>query len=379
MTKANGDVAPGFERVREAFELGFDEGIEVGASFAVFRGARPLVNLWGGFRDRDRTRPWEPDTLINVYSTTKGMAALVCAMLVDRGELDYDAPVSRYWPEFAGRGKQDVSVAMLLSHQAGLSATREPVEALDFCDADRINALLLDQEPLFEPGSASGYHALTFGTLVGELVRRASGRSLGTFFREEVAGPLGVDFHIGLPESEESRVAEMIGPRETPAIASMAENAVQQLAFSNPFTPPEIPNERAWRAAEIPAANGQANAAAIAKVYGALAGGGELDGVRLLGPEALAQATATRITGPDLVLGFEADWGAGYMRNPGGLLYGPNPDAYGHSGYGGSFGCADPVAGLGIGYAMNQMDANLVGDPRPLRLLDAVYACLATA
>lgn len=372
----NGKVAPGFERVCEAFEKNFEEGLEIGASFAVYKGAEPLVDLWAGHCDREGARPWAHDTLINVYSTTKGMAALVCALLVDRGEMDYAAPVAKYWPEFGDHGKQDVSVSMLLSHQAGLSATRTPVDALDFCDPDFINALLLDQEPLFVPGSASGYHALTFGPLVGELVRRITGRSLGAFFHEEVAKPLQADFYIGVPEAEDERVADMVGPKAKPAISGAAENDVQRLALGNPAIPPEIPNERAWRAAEVPSANGHGNAQGLAKIYGVLASGGETDGVHLLSAQTLGLATTLQITGKDLVLGMKVEWANGFLRNIQSALYGPNPDTFGHSGFGGSFGCADPAAGIGIGYAMNQMDANLVGDPRSIRLITAVYDCI---
>lgn len=375
-TKIEGHVEPGFASVRDAFEQNFAEAGEVGASFAVYRNGRALVDLWAGHRDRARTRPWTEDTLVNVWSSTKGMAALVCALLVERGALDYDAPVASLWPEFGLHGKRDVTVGMLLSHQAGLSATREPVTELDFCDPEKINALLLAQEPLFEPGTTSGYHALTFGPLVGEVVRLASGRSLGRFFREEIAEPLGLDFHIGLPESEEARVAEMIAPAEKPEVSSFASNPVQRLALGNPATDPEVPNQRAWRAAEIPSANGQSDARSLARAYDLLASGGALSGVALLSADTLERAVAVRIAGPDRVLGLDMEWAAGFLRNRDAVIYGPHPAAYGHSGFGGSFGFADPRAGLGVGYAMNQMGANLAGDPRTLRLVGSLYAAL---
>lgn len=372
--KIEGHVAAGFEPVREAFAENF-AGDEVGASFAVHRRGRPLVDLWGGHRDAARTQPWRRDSLANLWSTSKGLAALCCAVLVDRGRLDYEAPVARYWPEFAAHGRERVTVAMLLSHQAGLSGLREPVAWLDFCDAARINARLLAQEPLFEPGSASGYHAVSFGPLVGELVRRVDGRSLGRVLREEVAGPLGADLHIGLPGSEHPRCAEMIphpaseGPREF-------QNEVQRCALGNPGADPGVCNRPAWRSAEIPSVNGQGCATGIAAVYDALANGGARGDVRLLSSAVLARATETRIDGPDLVLPVRMQWASGFIRNVYRVIYGPNPEAFGHTGYGGSYGYADPEAGVGVGYAMNYMAANLLGDPRGIRLVRALHACL---
>jgi CubicO group peptidase (beta-lactamase class C family) len=370
----HGRVEPGFERVREAFAENFD-GVEVGASFAVRRGERALVDLWGGFSDAARTRPWRRDTLANVWSTTKGISALVCALLVDRRALDYDAPVARLWPEFGARGRQRVTLAMLLSHQAGLSGPREPVTWLDFCDADAMNARLLAQDPLFEPGSASGYHAVTFGPLVGELVRRAAGRSLGRFLADEIAGPLGADFFIGLPEREEPRCAEAIG---FPAgeSAPRFSNEAQRCALGNPRPDPLIPNQRAWRAAEIPSVNGRASADGIARIYAALAAGGALGGVRLLSRATLSRATACQISGVDLVLPVPLEWGCGWIRNSLKVIYGPNPEAFGHTGWGGSFGYADPQAGIGVGYAMNRMGESILGDPRGIRLVRALHDCL---
>jgi CubicO group peptidase (beta-lactamase class C family) len=371
--EAQGYVDPGFEPVRDAFVNNFNDG-EVGASFSVWRGNRAVVDLWAGHADRARTRPWRRDSLANVWSTTKGITATCCAMLVDRGELDYAQRVAHYWPEFGGHGRQDVTVAMLLSHQAGLSGPREPVAWLDFCDSEKILALLLDQEPLFEPGTGSGYHAVTFGTLVGELVRRATGESLGSFLQREVAEPLAADFFIGLPECHEPRVAEMIGHDGPTGLVDWA-NDVQRYALGNPPGNPEIPNERAWRAAELPAVNGQATAIGIAKIYGALANGGETDGVRLLGSDTLERATSKQIAGVDLVFNLPFEWGCGFIRNVHKILYGPNPEAFGHTGYGGAYGYADPARGIGVGYTMNRMGASLIGDQRGNRLVAALDAC----
>ncbi len=368
-----GRVAPGFERVRESFAANFAAGREVGASFAVMRDGEPVVDLWGGFRDRARTRPWTADTLINIYSSTKGFAALCVALLVDRGKLSYEQSVASVWPEFAAAGKGALTIAQLLSHQGGLSGASVPLSLRDYADHDKIARILAAQAPLFAPGQ-SGYHAITHGFLAGELVRRATGKTLGAFFAEEVARPLGADAWIGLPESEDARAAEMLAPPAGPNLP-LPEHPAARAALANPPMEPEVPNQRWWRAAEIPAANGHASAAGLARVYGMLARGGELGGRRFLSQQSLALATRERVHVRDLVLQIPMRWAAGFALNDGGI-YGPNKNAFGHSGWGGSFGCADPDAKLGLGYAMNQMYPNLLGDPRSLALIEAVYASL---
>jgi CubicO group peptidase (beta-lactamase class C family) len=368
-----GFAAPGFERVRQAFAENFAAGREVGASFAVVRDGERVVSLWGGSRDAARTRPWTGDTLVNVWSTTKGLAALCVALLVERGKLSYEQTVASVWPEFGARGKAALTIAQLLSHQAGLSGLREPIAIRDYADHAKIAGLLAAQEPFFAPGQ-SGYHAITHGFLTGELVRRATGKTLGAFFREEIAGPLGADAWIGLPESEDARAAEMVPPPGGPDLP-LPEHPAARAALGNPPLDPAVPNQRWWRAAELPAANGHATAEALARIYGMLARGGELDGRRFLSRETLAQATRERVLSTDLVLQVPTRWAAGWMLNNFGI-YGPNPATFAHAGWGGSFGAADPDAKLGIGYAMNQMYPNLMGDPRSLELLDAVYASL---
>lgn len=371
--KIDGFVATGFERVRDAFAENFDAGREVGASFAVARDGELVVELWGGFRDRARTQPWSRDTLINVWSTTKGLAALCIALLVDRGRLAYEQTVASVWPEFAAGGKQALTVAQLLSHQGGLSGLREPIAMRDFADHAKIARLLSAQAPFFAPGQ-SGYHAVTHGFLAGELVRRTTGQTLGAFFADEVARPLGADAWIGLPETQDSRAAEMIAPVGG-ANMPLPEHPAARAALGNPPLDPEVPNQRWWRAAEIPAANGQASATGLARIYGMLARGGEQSGTRFLARETLAQATRERVRCTDLVLQMPARWAAGWMLNEGGM-YGPNNNTFGHSGWGGAFGAADPDARLGFGYAMNQMYPNLQGDPRSLTLIAATYASL---
>ena len=373
----HGEVAPGFESVRDSFAKNFASGTELGASFAAQREGEILVDIWAGHRDAAARLPWERDTLTTVYSTTKGIAALVCAVLVDRGALDYDAPVSQYWPEFGGNGRDAVSVAMLLSHQAGLSALREPVTEPEFYEPGPLLARLLAQEPLFEPGSASGYHALTHGPLVGELVRRACGESLGSFLRREICEPLAADFFIGLPEELEPRVAEVVTPpRKRSGLGFKYPSEVAKLALANPGARPETPNTREWRAAEVASVNGQGCAAGLARIYAALAAGGTLDGTKILSRATIEKGSTSQIAGKDLVLGFPMDWACGWLRNYYGVIYGPNKDAFGHSGYGGSFGFADPRARIGVGYVPNRLAANMVGDKRALRLVRALYGCI---
>jgi CubicO group peptidase (beta-lactamase class C family) len=371
--KIEGFVAPGFERVREAFAANFAAGREVGASFAVVRDGELVIDLWGGFRDRSGTKPWTGDTLVNVYSTTKGLASACIALLVERGKLSYEQTVASVWPEFAAAGKQALTIGQLLSHQGGLSGLRETIAITDYADHAKLARLLAAQAPFFAPGQ-SGYHAITHGFLTGELVRRTTGKTLGAFFREELATPLGADAWIGLPESEDARAADIVAPPDGPNLP-LPEHPAARAALANPPLEPEVPNQRWWRAAEIPAANGHTNAAGLARIYGMLARGGELDGKRFLSRETLAQATRERVLSTDLVLQIPARWAAGWMLNNLGL-YGPNPRTFAHAGWGGSFGAADPDARLGIGYAMNQMYANLMGDPRSIALIEATYASL---
>jgi CubicO group peptidase (beta-lactamase class C family) len=371
-----GTVAPGFEAARDAFAANFARAgdyQEVGASFAAFHNGRPVVDLWGGWRDRARTKPWTRDTLINVWSSTKGITATAIAILVDRGLLDYHDKVAKHWPEFAANGKADITVAQLMSHQAGLNGFVEPTTAEDQLDWNGCVGKLARQKPAWAPGTASSYHAMTYGWLAGELVRRIGGKSAGAFVRDEIARPLGADVFIGLPDSEEHRVAEMIGPKRPPAIPPLS--GIAMMALTNPQQNPESPNGRDWRAAEIPAANGQSTAMGLARLYAMLAGGGSLGGARILSP-----ATITAMTAPatsdgrqDMFLGFTDSWGMGVAINTPGI-YGPNPQAFGHSGWGGSFGCADPGAGISIGYVCNQMGPELVGDPRTAGLCNAVLS-----
>jgi CubicO group peptidase (beta-lactamase class C family) len=388
MAEIQGRVDPAFERVREAFAQNFDARDEVGAAVAVYVDGRAVVSLHGGFADQARTRAWQPDTLANVYSTTKGMTALCAHRLVEQGRLDLDAPVARYWPEFAAEGKGELPVRWLLSHRAGLAAVREPLPPEALYDWQAMCTALAAEPPWWTPGSDHGYHALTFGWLVGELVRRIDGRSLGGYFREELAGPLGADFQIGLPDREHGRASELsaIPPPE----AGDAEGAslvaaflsdpegIAARAFLNPPSMAAGPNLPEWRRAEIPGANGHATADGIARVYAALARGGRMDGVHVLAPESIERCREEQSRGPDRVLGIHTRFGQGFMLSQDEPLaaFGPNRGAFGHPGAGGSVGFADPQAKLGFGYAMNRLGPNILLDPRAQALIDAAYASL---
>ncbi|MER5713967.1 serine hydrolase domain-containing protein [Streptomyces sp. NPDC002132] len=373
-----------FAAVRAAFEENFRERDELGAAVSVLVDGTPVVDLWGGWADAARTRAWERDTLVNVWSTSKGPTALCAHILVDRGLLDLDAPVAAYWPEFAAAGKERVLVRHLLSHRAGLAGLREPHSLDELYDWELTVARLAATEPWWEPGTRSGYHALTYGFLVGEVVRRVSGLLPGAFLEREVTGPLGVDFTIGLPEKEAGRAAEMVHPRaatssEQAAVFSQLTPAALA-ALTNPLAGADEANSPGWRAAEIPAANGHGTARAVAALYGVIAGRGALAGRRVLSPEAAERVREGQGACRDLVLGagfaHDTEIGLGlWLSGPNGS-YGPNPRAVGHDGFGGSCGLADPETGVSLGYVMNRMGPHIADDPRKMALVRAVYSAL---
>jgi CubicO group peptidase (beta-lactamase class C family) len=380
-TEIHGSCAPGYEPVRDAFAANFAERDEIGASVAVVAAGELVVNLWAGWADVARTRAWQEDTLTNVWSTTKPMTSLCAHILMDRGELDPDAPVSRYWPEFAAAGKADIPVRLIMCHQSGLSGLTVPLSVPDYYDWEKITGLLADQEPLWQPGTASGYHAMTFGFGVGEVIRRISGQSTGRFFGSEIAGPLGADFHIGLPESELGRCSELQGVRpsedEQAAIAQAYANAhpAAVAALTNPALTGDEGNADDWRMAELPAANGHGTAAALASIFGTLVDGSN----RLISAKTLRAACVGNGLHTDLVLGIPVEFGLGFGLSGDGHHYGPNPAAFGHDGFGGSAVGADPAKGVAFAYVMNRMGMNLVDDPRKAAVVDGIYRSLAGA
>ena len=372
-----GSVKPGFEAVRDAFAFNFrrEGDAEVGAALAVYLRGDCVVDLWGGAADAAETKPWARDTLVNVWSASKGVVAIAAAMLVDRGLMTYDDPVSKYWPEFAAAGKGAITVGQILSHQSGVNAWELPLEPEDLYDWAKATSLLAAQAPFWPPGTASSYHALTHGYLAGEVIRRITGQDVGGFIRDHIAGPVGAEFHIGLPLADDWRVAEIVPPSVDATPGGPAPDPIAGRAVRNPAPSATGPNQRAWRAAQIPAANGQSSAHGLGRIYGALANGGVLDGARILSPAAIDGLRAMRFPGPDMLLGPRR-WAAGVSLNvvPN---FGPLEDTFGHSGWGGAFGCANVGRGVAIGYAMNRMGSSLVGNPRSASVAAAVFAALA--
>lgn len=378
MTDIQGTCDEKFAAVRDRFEYNFREKGDVGASVAVSLEGEMVVDLWGGHRDAAGTEPWQEDTIVNVYSTTKTMTALCALVLADRGELDFYAPVSRYWPEFAQNGKDKVEVRHFMSHSAGLSGMDEPMRGDDLYDWDKVTAALAAQAPWWEPGTASGYHALTQGHLIGEVVRRISGVSLGEFFRREIAEPLQADFHIGTPESVWPRVGELIPPEENLAQATSGDaDSVAVRTFKNPAADASASGTAGWRRAEIPAANGHGNARAVVRAQTPLANGGSAFGVDLLSPEGAARVFDEQCYGEDLVLGVPMRFGMGYGLNGNEVPMGPNEHICYWGGWGGSTIVVDQDAHLCVSYVMNKMFAGVLGDTRGFSLLQATYQGLA--
>jgi CubicO group peptidase (beta-lactamase class C family) len=383
MTDVHGSVASGFEAVRAAFADNFEQGREVGAAFSAYHRGKKVVDLWGGMADPEAGRAWDEHTIAIVFSTTKGITAMCANKLAQEGALDVDAPVATYWPEFAAEGKQDIPVSYLLSHQSGLAWVEGTFTEQDAFTWDVVVDALARQAPHYTPGSEHGYHATTYGWLVGEVIRRITGKSVGAYFREAIGEPLGVDFWIGLPESEESRVAPMVGGLADPALTENPDVRALMEQFMGPdtalgralFAPggalssPGVWNTRALHAAEIPAANGMGEARGIARMYASCIG--EVDGVRLLTDDQLKRATTQLTKGPNkILLDLDIQFGLGFMLRSSLIPLG-GPRSFGHFGAGGSVGWADPDSELAFGYVMNKMDMGLAGDVRTSNLINA--------
>lgn len=376
MAEIHGWCDDRFTQVRNVLSDNLDAGLDLGASVAVHLAGEPVVDIWGGYLDTERTQPWEKDTIINVWSTTKTMAALCCLILADHGELDLYAPVAGYWPEFAGAGKGDIAVRHFLSHTSGLSGWAEPLVTEDLFDWEKATSLLASQEPWWTPGSASGYHAVTQGYLVGEVVRRVTGQSIGSFFASEVAGPLGADFHIGTPAGCDNRVAPVIPPAPTAELLGTLDPASPAArTLGNPALDASISYEVPWRRAEIPAANGHGNARSVATVQSVLACGGEVNGVRLLSEKGCNAVFDEQSNGTDLVLGVPLRFGLGYGLAGELMPIGPRAAFWG--GWGGSLVITDLDAKLVITYVMNRMESGLVGDLRGAGVAMAAFAAIA--
>ncbi len=373
----HGICRAGFEPVREALVANFEKGLELGASVAVTRDGETMVDLWAGDADPKGT-PWAEHTIVNVYSTTKTMAATCVLMLADRGLVDLNAPVADYWPEFKQNGKEDVLVRHVMSHSAGLCGFDPPLESVEeLYDWDAICARLAAQTPWWEPGTTSGYHAVTQGFLQGEIVRRVTGRSIGTFFREEVAEPLGADFHIGLDPSLDDRVGELVPPEGPPKLPAPEPGSVAARMSAGAALDATEPRTSPWRRAEIPAAGGIGNARSVARVHSALACGGSIDGVKLMSPAGVERVLEEQTRGHDLVLGLPIVFGMGFGINDASFPISPNPRAFFWGGWGGSLAIIDLDARVSIAYVMNRMEADLMGDQRGGTVVAAAFQSLA--
>ncbi|MEM8617429.1 MAG: serine hydrolase domain-containing protein [Pseudomonadota bacterium] len=367
-----GSVKAGFEPVKEAFAANFNEGKELGAGFTALRNGEVLVDLHGGFADRDKQIPWSAKTTVPVYSTTKPIAALVLAHLLEPLPNGYDTPVAEIWPDFSAKGKARVTLGQMVSHQAGLPGFVDPIDPGLWLDPPACAKALANQAPLWSPGHAHGYHPLSWGYLIGEVVQRIAGRSLGSVLAEAFCDPEGIDFTIGTPQAEHSRVAEIMRPRALPDLGEI--NDATRAAFLTKWAAPDR-GGAIWREIEIPSANGIGTSRAVAELYSVYANRGWLGERRVISEQAYSALVQSRTLGQDLVLPFITEFGAGVMRNNLGM-YGPNPDTLCHSGWGGSLALGDPDRGLSAAYVMNRQSNSLQGDPRARRLVDTLYACL---
>ena len=389
-------MAPGYERVRDEFERNLRRRRELGAACAAYHRGEKVVDLWGGWRDASRTKPWEEDTLVLVFSTSKGLAAMTMALLHSRGLLDYDERVASYWPEFAQNGKERVTVRQLLGHEAGLCAIDERLSSRNLGDPETVDRILAAQAPAWSPGTRRGYHALSIGWYEAALVRRIDpeGRSLGRFFAEEIAAPLELEFYFGLPSGmRRDRVAKIQAPdpqtlmrelRRLPpkmALAFLDRRSLTYKVFANPrMKSAATLDAHRYRALEIPGGGGIGQVRSIARAYSDLATGGHATGVTEDTLDELkAPATVPSGGAEDLVLRVPAMFSLGFAKPAAEAPFGSGPSAFGHPGAGGSFAFADPDAEVSFAYAMNRMGLHLVDDPREKALRDALYGCLETA
>lgn len=378
MLSLAGYVGSGFGAVRDAFTANFDRHGDCGAACCVYVDGQPVVDLWAGFADRDTGAPWREDTIQLVFSATKGVTAVCANLLVERGRLDLDAPIADYWPEFAANQKEVIPLRWVLSHRAGLAAVDGDLTLDEVLAWEPVVAAIAAQAPNWEPGTAHGYHARSYGWITGEVVRRVTGRSLGAFFAEEIARPLGLDFWIGLPDEEQQRCARIIPPGgDSPSLAELlgADSLTARVMSgpSNLFAYDEMWNRRDVRAAEMPSSNGIGSARALARLYASLVG--EVNGIRVLAPETVAAACVPQAEGPDRVIILPSCFGLGFALQP---MLAPSAgrDAFGHPGAGGSLAFADPAARLGFGYVTTRMKFEPTGDERSRQLVKAVYDCL---
>ena len=381
MTKGllQGHLDARFEPLRYVLEDNLRSGTECGLSLVVDIDGQAVVDVHGGFADQARTRPWQPDTIVNAWSTTKTVTSLAVLMLADRGLVDLDAPVAKYWPEFAASGKEGVLVRHVMSHSSGVSGWNPPFAQTDLYDLDRATSALAAQAPWWEPGTASGYHAYTFGQLLGEIVRRVTGQSLTEFVRAEIAGPVGADFQIGARPADWHRCAEVIPPPPIGFDLSTLDPAsVFTKTVTGPVTDPQAANTPPWRQAELGAVNGHGNARSVAQMLSALALGGTTGSVRLLSPDTIAQIFREQVHGPDLVLRVPLRWGIGYaLPDQAGVSFIPPGRTCFWGGWGGSMIIMDTDRRLTISYLMNKMQPGLIGSASAAAYCGAIYDLLS--
>jgi CubicO group peptidase (beta-lactamase class C family) len=388
MTTAQGHVEPGFDAVRDIFDAQFAEGQNLGAGVAVYHRGKLVADLWGGIADEATGRAWNRDTMALSYSTTKGLTATCVHLLADRGLIDYDAPVATYWPEFARNGKERITVYHLLTHQAGLPQVPESLTSRSMLDWDTVIRALEEETPVWEPGTQTGYHALTFGWLNGEVVRRVSGRSIGQFLREEVCQPLGIeDMFIGTPTNLEPRIAPLVQRFEMDPELMKQYEAARAAASPDSLTTRsmapadgamgELMNTPEAHQAEIPAINGIMTARDLARMYACLANYGALDGVRLISEGTVRKATARQTYKPDKVIILPVAFSMGYMNGAPSWPQGERETAFGHPGFGGSIGFADPEIEMSFGFVCNVLTMGLTGAGRASQLADAARASIA--
>ena len=368
-----------FSRVRDVLAANLASGADIGASAAVFIDGEPVVDIWGGFVDAACTKPWTRDTIVNNFSTTKTMTALCALVLADRRELDLNAPVAKYWPGFAAAGKGGVLVRHFLGHTSGLPGWTEPVSIADILDRERAASLLARQAAWWEPGTQAGYHSITFGPLIGEVIRRITGKTLNRFFAEEVAGPLGADYHIGAPAEADDRVSVMI--QSAPIRPRAGAETITDRVFFNPYVTPQDSGTIAWRRGELGGSNGHGNARSVAAVQSVLACGGEVRRVRLMSPEGCERVFEVQADGHDHVLGFPLRWGLGYGLGAPAVnsLYGSRLDGRRIAfwgGSGGSFVINDFDARMTIAYVMNRHVEHGMTDQRSVDITCATYDSL---
>lgn len=377
----HGKCKEGFEAVSDAFGQNFAKGLEVGAAAAVTVDGESVVDIWAGDAD-PHGNPWQRDTIVNVYSTTKTMSATAMLALADRGELDFDAPVCRYWPEFAQNGKEGVLVKHVMSHTAGLPGFVPPARPEELYDLDAMAERLAAQELWWEPGTKSGYHAVTQGNLQGEILYRITGKRMADWFRDEIAEPLGADFHLSLPASEDHRVGELLPPDVLPEGLEINGIKVEMdsicgRTMSSILLDATEPQTREWRAAEIPAAGGIGNARSVARVLSMLACGGEVDGVRIMSEAGARKGLEEQIDNVDEVMLMRMRYGIGFGRELEGLATSPNPNHMFWGGWGGSIAIADFDVRASVAYVMNKMDAATTGNPRAEPIVAAAFASIA--